>query len=774
LYLISIQQMRRASGDDNPDTPPAKKQKTLGEFFRRADGQPLSEPKVFHLPCPYCDFRATSEISVASLPGALRTHVQWRHPDDFFEASVRLHAAFSSIRRTLFDLIGMDPIPEEEEEKEDGPAGERPVAEQQQALPALAPSKPKHLHHSYSLKTKFKTLEALDKAEAVIKASLSADSVFFAISLLQQVNHETGIPVSTLKDWVTQKNVIRTRYSGRKRDRKSRRVGSGRKALFPKAEVALALLVRERRQQCKLVSKEFVLRHLKLEAQKEDAAKYEKAKFSSEMVSGFMRRNRFSLRYPSCIRSDDLASAILICRAYHRQLLSVLADDGDIHYSKKPLDPSFGRFALKYRFNGDEVPYRFGRVKSIVSLTNESLTHVSWPPGWEARLATLFLVADARGHVVIVVVIFKGSFENLSKKLVAEVNSYRTKYPGVRVYFQNKAWMDGAVLSAITKEVFNPYLRDLWAADGVDFAESLLVLDNGPGRTEPKFLQALGRGNTFLLKLPPNQTGYVQMIDDNVGRVFRDLACDVLEEDIEAMAPEELKALSTERKRAIMVKAAHQAFLTWKNSERHQAIGMRAALRTGLAMRIDDSCAGVRPTRFPEGYELTIPSASNAPVRSYFDQTPAPPAAVVLNIPEDLHAGVEVAGLSAATATQITIGAPGTALAIRVEPATPRPQRIQEEVAVFDGWSDEEERVFLEEEASASESSSDDEESDPYARRSARRRRWCLTGCDCERPLGTRKCSCERAGDNYCSEQCLCDPALCRSRLVAEAAEPDD
>jgi len=358
---------------------------------------------------------------------------------------------------------------------------------------------------------------------------------------------------------------------------------------------------------------------------------------------------------------------------------------------------------------------------------------------------------------------------------VKEVNGYKTKYPDIRVYFQKKAWMDGAVLAAIMKDVYKPYVRDLWAADGVDFAESLMVLDNGPGRTEPKFLDALGSSKTFLLKLPPNQTGYVQMIDDNIGRIFRDLACDVLEQDVEAMSAEEVKTLSIERKREIMVKAAHQAFLTWKGSERHVAIGSRAALRTGLAMRIDNSCAGVRPTRFPEGYGSTIPSASGAPVRSYFEDTPAAPPTIVVDIPPNHHGTVQLVDVPPGTNAQVSIGAPGAPLGLRIEPPRSDPfPRIQEEVAPFDGWSDEEDRVFLDDEVSASESLSDEEGAGTYERRSFRRQRWCLAGCDCERPVGTRKCSCERTGDNYCKKNCLCDSNLCRSRLGDEADDADD
>lgn len=407
--LNSLFSMKRAREDDEPE-PSRQKQATLGDFFRRPDGSPLSAPKpvAYHLSCPYCEFQATSNISSSSLPGALRAHVQWRHPDDFFEASTRLHATLSSARLSLFDLVGMDPIPEGEEDDEvEANAEEHEDAVSPPVPPSQSPAL-KRKRHSYTLKQKFNALQALDKAEAYIKSSLAADSVYFAVSALALVSRETGIPAPTLKFWSSQKEEIRKTYSEKKRARKRRHIGGGRPPLFPKAEAAVALIVRQRREQCKLVSKAFVLKHLKLEAEKEDAAKFEKAKFSPEMVNGFMRRNRFSLRYPSCIRSDDLATAILVCRAFHRQLLQVLADDGEVKHAKKPLDPSYGRFSLEHRFNGDEVPYRFGRVKSIVSVTNESLTHVAWPPGWEARLATLFLMTNAQGRVVIAAVIFKG------------------------------------------------------------------------------------------------------------------------------------------------------------------------------------------------------------------------------------------------------------------------------------------------------------------------------------------------------------------------------
>lgn len=118
---------------------------------------------------------------------------------------------------------------------------------------------------------------------------------------------------------------------------------------------------------------------------------------------------------------------------------------------------------------------------------------------------------------------------------------------------------------------------------------------------------------------------------------------------------------------------------------------------------------------------------------------------------------------------QITIVPLGAAVTLRVETHSPRVR--QEEVAAFDGWqSDEEERIFLDSEVSNSSSDEDDDRPRP----AVRRHRWCLPGCDCERPVGSRKCYCERKGDNYCGKNCQCDPSMCRARPKDEPNSAQD
>lgn len=453
--------MKRTADEGAPNSSASKKprlaQATLSFFYSKPDGQPLSnipnivpEAEVYSRPCPYCDFVAKSPVE-KSLAGALTVHLAIKHPFEHFESSVRLESAFSYVQRTIFDLNPLDTleeVDEEEDDEKDKDRGEPALAE------VSAGSGAKRQRHSYSIKKKFKILQLYSQAQAVVKSKLSPEDPLFSISVVEYVSNTTGVPTNTLKDWIAGREAIESTYHTEKRKRKLKRSGSpGRKPLFPKAEKIVAERVRDKRKKCKLVSKRYILKEFQEEAKKEDPTAYATCKWTPEIISGFMRRNRLSLRFPSCKRSENLEDSILVCRAFHRDLLEVLADTGVVKYAKS-MHPEFGRFLLKYRFNADELPYRFGRIKSIVSEVGEGLTHVTYPPGWEARLATIMLIMDANGCLVgPVPVIFAGSFYKESAKRKAEVSDYLRKYPNVKPIFQKKAWMDSDVLEFVMKEV---------------------------------------------------------------------------------------------------------------------------------------------------------------------------------------------------------------------------------------------------------------------------------------------------------------------------------
>jgi hypothetical protein len=279
------------------------------------------------------------------------------------------------------------------------------------------------------------------------------------------------------------------------------------------------------------------------------------------------------------------------------------------------------------------------------------------------------------------------------------------------------------------------------------------------------------------MKSPPDKTHLVQPIDDNVGRTFRDLACDKLEDDIGDLPEERVRSLTSADKRNLMVRAVQVAFTKWNDpNEKYIGIGQRAAMRTGLAMRIDDNCDGVRPVRFPEDYPGTIPAASGAPTRPYYIQgevaDPVRLNAVTATISTSLgQMDMHVHGLVDDVAVDVAATANATTVSLRPQAVVPdqRVLHMMEENGAFDGWSDEEERVYVNEEVDAESSSSEDEE-EIYSRRRTKRIRWCLFGCDCERTRG-RKCYCELRSLSGCGDKCGCDPRKCRARLENDSEE---
>lgn len=75
-----------------------------------------------------------------------------------------------------------------------------------------------------------------------------------------------------------------------------------------------------------------------------------------------------------------------------------------------------------------------------------------FPPGWEARRGTLFLIGTADGDLVFPVpIIFHGT--GTSRKIKEEMARLHALYPNVRIYFQKKAWMTSEIMRRIAQDV---------------------------------------------------------------------------------------------------------------------------------------------------------------------------------------------------------------------------------------------------------------------------------------------------------------------------------
>jgi len=152
------------------------------------------------------------------------------HYFQLLEATSRLEAELSALDQRVFESIPLDPIPEEGEEGEEDVAAEPDRSAEARQLEPL--QKPKRLRHSYSIKQKYKVLHALDKTEEGIRAALADAADYYAGLTFDHVSRKTGIPITTLRDWVSGKETICKRYEEDRQNRRLRRVGSGRHAFI--------------------------------------------------------------------------------------------------------------------------------------------------------------------------------------------------------------------------------------------------------------------------------------------------------------------------------------------------------------------------------------------------------------------------------------------------------------------------------------------------------------------------------------------------------------
>jgi hypothetical protein len=95
-----------------------------------------------------------------------------KHTVEVVEASSRVEGATRFVRESVFDFEPLEPIPEEPENTNTGNDN-----------PAVDPSKPKQLRHSYTVKQKYFLLRDYEKAEARLKARLDTGDVLFAVSI---------------------------------------------------------------------------------------------------------------------------------------------------------------------------------------------------------------------------------------------------------------------------------------------------------------------------------------------------------------------------------------------------------------------------------------------------------------------------------------------------------------------------------------------------------------------------------------------------------------
>lgn len=396
-------------------------------------------------------------------------------------------------------IMEIDSSDEEREERESESGGVEAGPD------VLSRKKPKVKRHRYKLSLKIELLNSIPIVRDALsrKHGTSPDSIDMK-KVLAVVRINSGVPSSTLDKWTRKEADLRKLFQD-KFNRRRENFGSGQKPLFPKAEEKVAQTIRERRQSNSLVSKEWVLEQLRMEAKKENRVKYDKHEVSDDVFYAFLWRHGFSFRKPSNVKALSKTESVLRMRGFFNWTMDLLAGKIPVSIGETDeINPKFGRFPLICRANSDEVPGIFGGGDVTISVTGEGSTILRVPEQWGTRFCTWRLTAGPQGLHLPVAIVFKGTGKQLTED---ELSLYKT-LKNVVVLFQSNAWVDTTIELKIVEQVFKPMFAKVkrsFADNKQPFPGILLIEDNfTPHFAEYVFLGYDGLFNRFnnrILKL---------------------------------------------------------------------------------------------------------------------------------------------------------------------------------------------------------------------------------------------------------------------------------
>lgn len=494
-----------------------------------------------------------------------------------------------------------------------------------------------------------------------------------------------------------------------------------------------------------------------------------KCQFGLGMVRRFLQRNGLSRRRVSCLKTMSLSETIPIVRGFFQQCIVIHLDAA--HLALRPLDPTYGRFLLFERINKDEVPLFFGFSSSQIDETTSRATHVMRPTGFGDRFATLDLAVTADGVMLVPMLIFHGTG--------ARVESYDAS-EGCVVVYQAKAWKDAAMEMKWYRLVLKPY-RETLQARGNGFGEEMLVTHDNVGAHHniDALRYAHQQCGALSLNSPPNVTHVAQLIDDNIGKMFRDGMNVIINAALDTNGAS--YKWTAKEKRALVVAAAREMYGAWTSDSFKIQLLRNAALRTGLAISVEGlvpaertthnvepgslirtTNAAVRPTRFPVDFGLSFTDPSHAGYEECVSFVPFVPRGVVAYDPL-------IPNRPAPASLQPNASPPASS------PALLQPNQRGEEAEADleeDGWMDRFSSSYFDE-AGLEEFIENGEEDDAdnqlqFLERTMQR--GCLPGCSCEEEPYQRGCMCFKKR-SCCMEHCACSCSRAKSAPVIEESD---
>jgi hypothetical protein len=281
---------------------------------------------------------------------------------------------------------------------------------------------------------KFKVLQQFDRLLDEMKRIVDGRQVAsFGLrkKVLDQMSLVTGIKSSTLSNWTLvaarasiEEEVIRLDKNRRAKALKVMWSPKLARPWFPETEQRLKAEILADRAQHRRFLRSKAMRRYKELAKEENSERFALAKIQNPLIHRFLKRSGLRVRLPGCVKSKPLEVAIKEVRGFLVWCREELYRDTGNYRKNEELDPTYGRFPLAWRVNKDEVPMRFGQTNKTIDMKGTRNVHVSYPDGWGERVATLVLAASADGHILDIVLIFKGNDEASTKAMIQERKGY--------------------------------------------------------------------------------------------------------------------------------------------------------------------------------------------------------------------------------------------------------------------------------------------------------------------------------------------------------------
>ena len=407
---------------------------------------------------------------------------------------------------------------------------------------------------------------------------------------------------SLISKWNKPSNVFITHEMIARKKKRRKRMGPGRPAQFPACEDMLYMAFFNRRVYKGLrVTHRWLRLRFRIILHSEQPKGWESCTVSSGWSSRFCKRYEITDQAKTNKKLLPLAARIPRIQKFHTFLIYGLQASG------VQRDPKYGRFPARFMFYCDQVPLPmvYGKSRSL----NPSATDcwLAQPgDGLDKRQATLHLTIRAEGpQICMPAVVFRGQGLRLTEW-------EKARYPpGVRVYFQPKAWVDTAVML----DIVDDFLEDIADVDG----EVLYGMDNLGAHHNSAIKAKLYANDVWPVFTPSQCTDVVAPVDHHIGAWMKQCMSYLYESELEANLDEwEDGGLSAAERRVFIVNWVASA---WSGLQTKAAFIRKSFVSTGWLLAKDgsenhlvDLTKWNRPYNFPRPEDVVAAEPAPMPV----------------------------------------------------------------------------------------------------------------------------------------------------------------